>query len=72
MKILNIYNGTIKEMDIITYEWTSGVQEYQLVYDNEGELIGIDTEGLSNEILDDIINNTYAYDFPCTLGEYFK
>lgn len=72
MKILNIYNGTIKEMDIITYEWTSEVQEYQLVYDNEGELIGIDTEGLSNEILDDIINNTYAYDFPCTLGEYFK
>ena len=72
MKILNIYNNTIKEMDVITYEWTSGEQEYQLAYDNEGELIGIDTEGLSNEILDDIVNNTYAYDFPCTLGEYFK
>lgn len=72
MKILNIYNGTIKEMDIITYEWTSGEQEYQLAYDNEGELIGIDTEGLNKEILDDIVNNTYNYDFPCTLNEYFK
>lgn len=72
MKILNIYNGTIKEMDVITYEWTSGEQEYQLAYDNEGELIGIDTKNISNEILDDIVNNTYAYDFPCTLGEYFK
>ena len=72
MKILNIYNGTIKEMDIITYEWTSGEQEYQLAYDNEGDLIGIDTENISNEILDDIINNTYAYDFPVDLNEYFK
>lgn len=72
MKILNIYNGTIKKMDITTYEWTSGEIEYQLAYDNEGELIGIDTENISNEILDDIVNNTYAYDFPCTLGEYFK
>lgn len=72
MKILNIYNSTIKEMDIITYEWTSGEQEYQLAYDNEDELIGIDTEGLNKEILDDIVNNTYNYDFPCTLNEYFK
>lgn len=72
MKILDIYNGTIKEMDIITYEWTSGEQEYQLAYDKEGDLIGIDIEGLNKEILNDIINNTYAYDFPCTLGEYFK
>lgn len=72
MKILNIYNGTAKEMNTITYDWTSGEQEYQLVYDNEGDLIGIDTDGLSNEILDDIVNNTYNYDFPCTLGEYFK
>ena len=72
MKILNIYNNTIKEMDVITYEWTSGEQEYQLAYDKEGDLIGIDTENISNEILDDIVNNTYNYDFPCTLGEYFK
>ena len=72
MKILNIYNGTIKEMDIITYEWTSGEQEYQLVYNKEGDLIGIDTEGLNKEILNDIINNTYAYDFPVDLNEYFK
>ena len=72
MKILNIYNGTVKEMDTITYEWVSGEQEYSLAYDNEGELIGIDTENISNEILDDIVNNTYVYDFPTTLNEYFK
>lgn len=72
MKILNIYNGTIKEMDIITYEWTSGEQEYNLAYDNEGELIGIDTEGLNKEILNDIVENPYNYDFPVDLNEYFK
>lgn len=72
MKILNIYNGTVKEMDTTTYEWVIEEQEYQLAYDNEGDLIGIDTENISNEILDDIVNNTYNYDFPCTLGEYFK
>lgn len=72
MKILNIYNGTVKEMDTTTYEWTSGEIEYQLAYNNEGELIGIDTEGLDQKLLDDIVNNNYAYDFPCTLGEYFK
>ena len=72
MKILNIYNNTVKEMDTTTYNWTSGETEYQLAYDNEGELIGIDTEGLSSEILDDIVNNTYAYDFPVDLNEYFK
>lgn len=72
MKILNIYNGTVKEMDTTTYEWVIEEQEYQLAYDNEGDLIGIDTENISNEILDDIVNNTYNYDFPCTLGEYSK
>lgn len=72
MKILNIYNGTVKETDTTTYEWTSGEIDYQLAYDNEGDLIGIDTENISNEILDDIVNNTYAYDFPVDLNEYFK
>lgn len=55
-----------------TYEWTSGEQEYSLVYDNEGDLLGIDIDGISQDILDDIVNRPYSYDFPGTLDEYNK
>ena len=55
-----------------TYEWTSGEQEYSLVYDNEGDLLGIDIDGIEQEILDDIVDRQYSYDFPGTLDEYNK
>lgn len=55
-----------------TYEWTSGEQEYQLVYDNEGDLLGVNIDGIEQEILDDIIDRPYSYDFPGTLDEYNK
>ena len=46
--------------------------EYNLVYDNNGDLLGLDIEGLDQKLLDDIINNTWDYNFPCDLDEYFE
>ena len=66
------FNGSIIEKDVLTYEWVIGETEYNLVYDNNGDLLGVDIEGLDQKLLDDIINNTYGYDFPTTLNEYFK
>lgn len=68
------FDGRVIEMSnsIKTYEWTSGEQEYQLAYDNDGDLLGVDTDSIEQEILDDIIDRPYSYDFPSTLDEYNK
>lgn len=66
------FDGSIVEKDVITYDWTIGETEYSLAYDNEGELLGVETEGLEQKLLDDIIENPWDYNFPCTLDEYFK
>ncbi|MFQ9298947.1 MAG: hypothetical protein ACLS90_00370 [Clostridia bacterium] len=68
------FDGRIVELNdsTETYEWTSGEQEYSLVYDNEGDLLGIDIEGIEQDILDDIIDRPYSYDFPSTVDEYNK
>ena len=68
------FDGRVIEVSnsIETYEWTSGEQEYSLVYDNEGDLLGVDTDSIKQEILDDILDRPYAYNFPYTLEEYNK
>ena len=68
------FDGRVIELNdnTETYDWTSEEQEYQLVYDNEGDLLGIDIENIEQEILDDIIDRPYSYDFPYTLEEYNK
>lgn len=68
------FDGRVMEVNdsTETYEWTSGEQEYSLVYDNEGDLLGIDIDGIEQEILDDIVDRQYSYDFPGTLDEYNK
>jgi hypothetical protein len=68
------FDGRIVELNdsTETYEWTSGEQEYSLVYDNEGDLLGIDIEGIEQDILDDIIDRPCSYDFPSTVDEYNK
>ena len=68
------FDGRIVELNdsTETYEWTSGEQEYQLVYDCEGDLLGVDTDSIKQEILDDILDRPYAYNFPHTLEEYNK
>lgn len=73
MKIQKFDGRIVKLNDSTeTYEWTSGEQEYSLVYDNEGDLLGIDIEDIEQDILDDIIDRPYSYDFPSTVDEYNK
>lgn len=52
------------------YDWTIGDTTYWLFYNSEGDLEGFDSIGLDKEIIDDIINRPYAYDFPQTLEDY--
>lgn len=66
------FDGNIIEKDVLTYEWIIGETEYNLVYDNNGDLLGIDIEGIDKDILDDIVKNPWNYNFPCNLDEYFE
>ena len=54
------------------YDWTIGDTTYWLFYNSEGELEGFDSIGLDRELIDDIVNNPWDYNFPCTLEEYNK
>lgn len=67
-------NGSIVEMEenTKTYDWVSGEIEYDLVYDNEGDLFGVVADDIEQEILDDIVERPYGYDFPATLDEYLE
>lgn len=66
------FDGSIIEKDVLTYEWVIGETEYNLVYDNNGDLLGIDIEGIDKDILNDIVKNPWDYNFPCNLDEYFE
>lgn len=66
------FDGSIIEKDVLTYDWVIGETEYNLVYDNNGDLLGVDIEGLDQKLLHDIVENPWDYNFPCNLDEYFK
>lgn len=66
------FDGSIIKKDVLTYEWVIGETEYNLVYDNNGDLLGVDIEGLDQKLLDDIVENPWDYNFPTTLDEYFE
>lgn len=68
------FDGRVIEVSnsIETYEWVSGEQEYSLVYDKEGDLFGVVADDIGQEILDDIVDRPYSYDFPTNLGKYNK
>ena len=66
------FDGSIIEKDVLTYDWVIEETEYNLVYDNNGDLLGIDIEGLDQKLLNDIVENPWDYNFPTTLGEYFE
>lgn len=67
------FDGSIIEKDISTnVQWVIEETEYNLVYDNNEDLLGIDIEGIDKDILDDIIKNPWDYNFPTTLDEYFE
>ena len=64
--------GSIVEMEenIKTYDWVSGEIEYDLVYDEDGDLFGVVADDVEQEILDNIVERPYGYDFPATVDEY--
>lgn len=66
------FDGSIIKKDTLTYDWVIGETEYNLVYDNNGDLLGMDVEGLEQKLLDDIVKNPWDYNFPCNLDEYFE
>lgn len=65
------FDGCLEMMEesTKTYDWTSGEVEYDLVY-KDGELFGVVADDVEKEILDDIVERPYGYDFPSTLKEY--
>lgn len=69
LKIMKM-NGTIENYEGETLDWVCGEQEYSLVYDEEGDLYGVKTYGIDEEILSDIVEQPWNYDFPGTLEEY--
>lgn len=66
------FDGSIIKKDVLTYDWVIGETEYNLVYDNNGDLLGVDVEGLDQKLLNDIVKNPWDYNFPCDLDEYFE
>lgn len=66
------FDGNIIKKDVLTYDWVIGETEYNLVYDNNGDLLGVDVEGLDQKLLNDIVENPWDYNFPCNLDEYFE
>lgn len=66
------FDGSIIEKDVLTYDWTIKEVNYDLVYDEKGELFGVAINDLNQKILDDIVENPWDYNFPTTLDEYFE
>lgn len=71
MEIMKM-NGVREEYKGETFDWVCGEQEYSLIYDNDGQLYGVETWGINEDILNDIVENPWGYDFPDTLEEYNK
>lgn len=75
MKVIEImkFDGSLDFWGVKdTYEWTTGEITYELVYDKDGDLLGVGTWGVPVSVLQDIVERPYAYDFPGTLDEYNK
>ena len=69
MEIMKM-NGVREEYKGETFDWVCGEQEYSLIYDNDGDLYGVETWSIDEEILNDIVERPWGYDFPATLEEY--
>ena len=69
MKIIKM-NGCTENYEGITYSWICGEKEFQLVYDKDGDLYGLVSEGLEEKIIDKIVYEPWAFDFPSTIEEY--
>ena len=57
------YNGT-------TCSWICGEKEFELIYNKDGDLYGLVSEGLEEKIIDKIVYEPWCFDFPATIEEY--
>ena len=71
MKIMKL-NGCVESVESKTYEWICGETEFELVYDNDGDLYGIQIDGIDQDILDNIVEEPWNYDFPATIEDYIN
>lgn len=72
MKIQKMDGKIVEIENIKTYNWVTGEYEYDLVYDKDGDLFGVIADDIDQEILDDIVERPYSYDFPVTVSEYLE
>ena len=54
MKIMKL-NGCTENYKGSTYDWVCGEVKFNLIYDEDGDLYGIDVEGIAEKTLDKII-----------------
>ena len=72
MKKIMKLNGCIETTGSKAYDWVSGEIEFGLVYDNDGDLYGVEIDGIDQDVLDNIVEEPYNYDFPNTIEDYIS
>lgn len=71
MKIMKL-NGCIENYKGSTYDWICGEKEFELIYDEDGDLYGLVCENITEKLADKIVYESWCFDFPWTLDEYNK
>ena len=72
MKKIMKLNGCVETTESKAYDWVSGEIEFGLVYDNDGDLYGVEIDGIDQNILDNIVEELWNYDFPSTIEGYIN
>lgn len=72
MKKIMKLNGCIESMESKAYDWICGETEFELVYDKDGDLYGVEINGIGQDILDNIVEEPWNYDFPATMENYIS
>ena len=71
MKIMKM-NGCTENYKGSTYDWICGEKEFELIYDEDGDLYGVVYENITEKLADKIVNEPWAFDFPSTIEEYYN
>ena len=71
MKIMKL-NGCTENYKGSTYDWICGEKEFELIYDEDGDLYGVGVEGITEKTLDKIVYEPWNFNFPSTTEEYNK
>lgn len=69
MKIMKL-NGCTENYKGSTYDWVCGEVEFNLIYDEDGDLYGVVCENITEKLAGKIVNEPWDFDFPYTLDEY--